>query len=314
MGLLWQQTPTTFFHPTSGELAQGAKAYFYDENTSTPRAVYTDAALSIPYTQPVVANAAGYFPDVFIQSGNYRNRITTSDGSLIRDRDNISPPLTSTNPSDDPTPAQYLFQTGDYKWRDDNGALDGFVRCNGLTMGNASSGATERANADTADLFSFLWNKHSNTICPVSGGRGANAAADFAANKTITLLNASGRLLAGLDNMSGTPAGVLTGGTTLAGNGGEQTHVLTISELPSVTPAGTVSTPTITITSKARGISVATGGAVVNSDAPNALLPDQTNMATGSITTPIFTGTPFGSGTAHNNLQPYLLATLYMKL
>lgn len=63
----------------------------------------------------------------------------------------------------------------------------GWVLMDDGTIGNASSGATTRANADTEDLFTELWNSCADSECPVSSGRGASAAADFAANKTIQL-------------------------------------------------------------------------------------------------------------------------------
>lgn len=65
------------------------------------------------------------------------------------------------------------------------------------TVGNASSGATARANADTLALFTVLWalNPADVAIYDSTGAptaRGASAAADFAANKRIDLPNESG--------------------------------------------------------------------------------------------------------------------------
>lgn len=68
-------------------------------------------------------------------------------------------------------------------------APPGWVRLRGRTIGSAQSGATERANSDCHALFVQLWNACDNTICPVLGGRGANAEADWAANKELTLPN-----------------------------------------------------------------------------------------------------------------------------
>jgi hypothetical protein len=65
------------------------------------------------------------------------------------------------------------------------------------TIGNASSSATGRANADTVDLFTLLWTNVTDTWAPVSTGRGGSAAADYAANKTIALPKTLGRALAG---------------------------------------------------------------------------------------------------------------------
>lgn len=88
------------------------------------------------------------------------------------------------------------FTTGDVKATFKSSADTGWVMMNDGTIGNGSSGGTTRANADTEALFTLLWNNVSDTYAAVSGGRGANAAADFAANKTIALPKSLGRSLA----------------------------------------------------------------------------------------------------------------------
>jgi hypothetical protein len=75
-------------------------------------------------------------------------------------------------------------------------AASGWVLFDDGTIGSAASGATSRANADTEVVYTLLWNGTANAQCAVSTGRGANAAADFAANKTIALPKALGRALA----------------------------------------------------------------------------------------------------------------------
>src|SRR5947208_1688739 len=72
-----------------------------------------------------------------------------------------------------------IFQTGQIIPMYGTGVLTGFVRANGRTIGSATSGATERANADAQSLFQNLWGADANLA--VSGGRGASAAADWAA-------------------------------------------------------------------------------------------------------------------------------------
>lgn len=89
----------------------------------------------------------------------------------------------------------------------------GWLIRNGSTIGDASSGATSRANADTQALFTLIWNNSSNTDFPIQDStgaastRGASAATDFAAHKRMPLpddrgsfdrgVNTSG---AGVDN------------------------------------------------------------------------------------------------------------------
>ena len=72
----------------------------------------------------------------------------------------------------------------------------GWVSLNDGTIGNASSGASTRANADTEALYTMLW-ETSNAEVPgyipiydsvgAPTTRGASAAADFAANKMLSL-------------------------------------------------------------------------------------------------------------------------------
>lgn len=91
----------------------------------------------------------------------------------------------------------------------------GWVPLNNGSIGSASSGATLRANIDTFNLFAFLWLNVSNTYMPVSGGRGGNPNADFAANKTLTF-TAEGRSLLcyGSNGINNYPMGFVGGSDT----------------------------------------------------------------------------------------------------
>lgn len=202
-------------------------------------------------------------------------------------------------------------------------APTGWVRANGRTLGNASSSATERANADTEDLFSFLWTNYADSVCAVSSGRGASAAADYAANKTIGLPDTRGRAFFGLDDMGSTAASrlgaVITSQTTNGASGGTETHTLTEAQLPSHTHTGT----TASDGTHTHGMS---DGAVYNNTpsttafsydttAANTLYIDN-NRATdsGGAHTHTFTTASAGSGTAHSNMPPAFLTTFIIKL
>jgi hypothetical protein len=76
-------------------------------------------------------------------------------------------------------------------------APSGWLLIDGKTIGNAASGATSRANDDTAALFAELWAFPAASV-PIfdstgaASTRGASAAADFAANKRIGLFTPDG--------------------------------------------------------------------------------------------------------------------------
>ena len=84
-------------------------------------------------------------------------------------------------------------------------APDGWLILNGDTMGSAASSA-DQASDDYEALFELMWDSIGDSEAPVSSGRGASAAADWAANKTITLLDGRGRVVLGTGTGSGLTA------------------------------------------------------------------------------------------------------------
>lgn len=199
-------------------------------------------------------------------------------------------------------------------------APTGWVRANGRTIGSAASGATERANADTSSLYTLLWNSYSNSVCPVSTGRGASAAADFAANKTITLPDLRGRSFFGLDDMGSSAASrlgvVMTSATTNGASGGTETHTLVSGELPAHTHtfSGTTSTDGAhTHTYNAPNITLSTAP---NNSGNGAASTTSTSTSSAGSHSHTFSGTTSstGSGTAHANMPPAWLTTYIIKL
>ena len=73
----------------------GALLYFYESGTNTPLNTYSDQALTVPNTNPVVANAAGEFPNIFLLIENYKVVLTDSSLDQIWTADPVlgGPPL-----------------------------------------------------------------------------------------------------------------------------------------------------------------------------------------------------------------------------
>ena len=124
------------------------------------------------------------------------------------------------------------FTTGDTKTTFKNVADSGWIMWAEGSIGDGSSSASLRANADTAALFTLFWTNYNNVNAPVSGGRGASAAADYAAHKTITLPLGVGRAI----GVAGTASGLTARpyGTIV----GAESHAILVSEVPSLTATG----------------------------------------------------------------------------
>lgn len=186
----------------------------------------------------------------------------------------------------------------------------GWVRANGRTLGNAASSATERANADTETLFTFLWNNYGDSVCAVSSGRGVSAAADYAANKTIALPDLRGRGFFGLDDMGNSAASrlgsVITSQTTNGASGGAETVTLSVAQMPSHDHGGSTGNPTTTPISGAVN-------SFVNAS-PTGAGNGIANQSGTSLPNHVHTISAQGGGAAHSNMPPAFLTTFIIKL
>lgn len=218
----------------------------------------------------------------------------------------------------------------------------GFLFINGTTIGDASSSGTGRANADCEGLFKLIWAEYSQTVSPISGGRGISAAADWTAHKAIGLPNLAGRTWIGLDNLGGiSDAGVLTAtvnGANTAGqtNGeaiGSESNTLLTGNLPThLHAAGTLAADTngdhrhltmntdVTSGAPSSATQIAQGNPVGNNTAYQAAgssteaTVGRTN-STGTHTHPISgSSATAGSDNPHANIQPSFVSAWKIKI
>ncbi|WFR98723.1 phage tail protein [Rhizobium tumorigenes] len=300
----------------NGKPMVGARAYFYKGGTTTPISVYGPYALGAvnKLPNPVVSDGNGFFPSVFFDSADefYHVRITTAGGVIILDADGlpiIGPSGGAGGGGDNPVNPYAVATTGDLKMRFGTGFIPGWVQLNAKTIGSAISGASERANADTQPLFEYLWNNDQDLV--IVGGRGSYAATDWAANKQLTLPDGRGRTLIGLDTMGNSPAGAMGGAIFLGWNGGEEKHTLIVSEMPSHSHGG-VTDDAGNNTHAVSGTEAATGSNNI-SFRGNGGEHSQSTTAAGLHRHGVFTEN-VGGGLAHNNVQPSLACTIYIRL
>lgn len=304
----------------NGVPLNGGKLYFYQAGTtSTPQNAYSDSGLTNALPNPITLDSAGRIPQFFLADGQIKIKLTDSAGVVQLSADNLLVIGASSGGGGGVSvDASTVLSTGDIKQTYGTGTLTGFVRGNGRTIGSASSGASERANADTEDLFVYLWGIDSNLS--VSGGRGASGAADFAANKALTLPDFRGRLLASLDDMGNSAAGRLTSSyfgaaaTTLGNAGGSESTTLTAAQIPSITSANasqaiSVTTTVSTVYSSSAVQSAQSGAGAVGFNGTPLF---GTLPSTGSNSISVTSNNT--SGQAHRTVPPTILVTTYIKL
>lgn len=214
------------------------------------------------------------------------------------------------------------FTTGDLKPTIKTSADTGWVMLDDGSIGDLSSSATTLASAGTSALFSLLWNNVSDTYCTVSGGRGVSAAADFAANKRITLPKTLGRVL----GAAGAGSGLTS--RALGINLGEENHSISTTEVPSHThtASGTTGTESVVHThanttfanTNGNNFNTGGGGAQVllgSSTVANTTLTTTTsNQSAFHTHTIALTTDATGGGAAHNTMQPSLFVNWMIKL
>lgn len=234
-----------------------------------------------------------------------------------------------------------MMSPGTPQWRPDGAIPPGFLPGNGQTLGTTASAATY-ADASFIFLYAYFWNGFSDARCPVSGGRGANAFADFAAGKPIQMLDMQCTAVAGVDQISGAPptnrftgVPIVYGAYTTPGSViGENVHNLVGPELPIVIPTFTGNAVTPIFSGATSGVSGGTNLGQIpfnvsqkaadgsnfpvlqGSIQPGAMPINGVCLPGGTISTITPSGavSGFGGNVAHNTTQRTMLGEWWFKL
>jgi len=210
---------------STGQPLAGCLLYFYQAGTvATLQQIYQDFGLTIPAPNPLQCDQAARVPQHWLADGLIHVRLTSAAGVV-----QVDSTLQTLGPSSGPGPGgptvdtTGIAATGDVKFRMTNeNLLPYWIVLNGTTIGSPNSGASQccgvSAPVSAQNLFTYLWANCPDAHCPVSGGR-TTAAADYAADKRITVPDLRGRALVGLDCMQSTCAGRLVATNVTSGGG-----------------------------------------------------------------------------------------------
>jgi len=170
-----------------------------------------------------------------------------------------------------------FFQTGDYLWSDNITARPGWLLLfnDADTIGKSGASGAGSFGTQYGKLYSLWWGLFDQTRCIVNGGRGGSAAADFNADKKMTIPRETiNYVFAAAGNAM--PFGTFEGA---------REHLLTIAEMPSHT----------------HGYEGPAAGAKTGGDLFG-------------ITGAFFPSQPTGGGLPHTNMQPTTYKYLFVKL
>lgn len=233
----------------------------------------------------------------------------------------------SSTSTDVPTAAQLVahgFVTGDIKWTTLSRVQEGYIWASG-NIGNATSGANNRANADCFNLFKAYWEDPEYTYTGATANpslgqlqvytsagaavsRGANALADWNANRRIAVPDIAGRVVAARNNMV-TNAGRLSGqeggvnGNKLGATGGFETHSLTSAQ------NGKHGHKTYMLSQNAD--TATPSGGIMTRNGGNEYSASSSDTASGANGQQIAAS---GEGSPHNNVQPTIIENAMIKL
>lgn len=179
--------PRNLWLDGNGTPLAGGKLYFYEAGTSTPLNTYSDEALTTPNTNPVVANASGYWGAIYLSlASSYKVILKTSADVEVWSQDNVSIGLSSSTGSGSigyiegdsgSTPRTVQSRLRDFVTANDFGADPTGVSDSSAAIGNALASGKDVyipqgtyliSNLTMSTVGQRLWGD-GTLKCPASG-------------------------------------------------------------------------------------------------------------------------------------------------
>src|SRR3974377_1489641 len=145
----------------NGRPLAGCLVYIYIAGTvGSPQAVYTNPGLSVLAPNPLTCDQTGRVPMFYLGASSVHVRLTDAFGVQVYDYSSmivLGQTPTGSGGGGGAGHPPTVAANASMKFRASSEVLAGWVTLNGTTIGSATSGGTQRANADTQALFQYLW-------------------------------------------------------------------------------------------------------------------------------------------------------------
>lgn len=221
-------TPRFQTEDANGVPYSGAKLYFYQSGTTTPITVYQDSAKATPHANPVVADSAGNFAEIFVDTDPFKFVLKTSADVTLETVDAIPLLAGASIVGGDLTALEALASTG-------------------MLARTASNTFALRTITGTAPV----------TVSNGNGVSGNPTIAIDVATTTQIKANTADKVLVTDDAYSAADEVTLTDATTIAVDG--STFINAKVTLGGNRTLGTMSNPVVNRTGRIRVIQDATG-------------------------------------------------------
>jgi microcystin-dependent protein len=279
---------------STGAPYSGALLYTYTSGTTTPVATYSDSTRTTPHANPVVADASGVFPTIYLSDSTTKLVLKTSTGTTIKTIDPVGELTTATTPLSIPTGAYFPYGGAS--------APTGYLLCDGTAYSRSTYSA----------LFAVIGTSYGT-------GDGAT---------TFNVPDLRGRTPFGRDNMGGSDAAripsSITGRTSMGGTGGAGQVTLAETNLPSHSHSSVPTTAVVTRdgwtttgSAPSPSASITSGRVVVGSGSNESAETLESIRAAGADLTVTLSGTAstsaIGSGTALVTLSPAQFGSYIIK-
>ncbi len=198
-------TPNEQFLDENGDPLAGGKLAFFVSGTSTPQDTFSDDALTVANTNPVILNSAGRAGDIFLSNADYKVTLSKADDTVVWTADPVRSTTQKSSEVRNVTTTTQLDSSDDGKWIAADATAGGFV-------------ITLPAVADVGNGFEITIQKVDDSANTVtvdgSGSETINGLSDVTLDKqyeAITLRGNGTRWLSPLEEGRGLPPNHIDG-------------------------------------------------------------------------------------------------------